>query len=298
MSATERSFRAPDGLRLAARVHHAGAPVRVLAVHGWLDNAAGFDALAAHLPQCEIVAVDLAGHGRSGHRADGTRYHYVDYLDDLLAVLDQLGWDSSVWLGHSLGGALLAFLAAALPDRVDRLVLIESIGPLAAEPEQLVPRLRQSLIERQAGHGRNGLRVFANADEAIALRARVNGLSPAAAAALVERGLRPVADGLVWSSDPRLKATTPLRAHESQIETLLAAIACPVQLLLAKPPLPFMDAVTRESRLALLPHAQRHRFSGHHHLHMETPQPLAVAITRFLAGDAAAASTGDRFPGP
>lgn len=293
MTATERSFNTPDGLRLAARVHHAGAPVRVLAVHGWLDNAASFDALATHLPHCEIVAVDLAGHGRSGHRPDGTRYHYVDYLDDLLAVLDQLDWRRSVWLGHSLGGALLALLAAALPERVERLVLIESIGPLAAEPEQLVSRLRQSLIERQTGRGREGLRVFANADDAIGLRARVNGLSPVAAAALVERGLQAVADGWVWSSDPRLKATTPLRAHESQIDALLSAIACPVQLLLADPPLPFMDAATRDRRLALLPDAQRHRFPGHHHLHMETPQPLAAAIRRFLAGDAVAAGPGD-----
>lgn len=291
MSATERWFVTPDGLRLAALVHHAGAPIKVLAVHGWLDNAASFDALAAHLPQCEIVAVDLAGHGRSGHRSEGARYHYVDYLDDLLAVLDQLEWQRSVWLGHSLGGALLAFLAAALPERIERLVLIESLGPLAAEPTQLVSRLRESLIERQARRGREGLRVFSSADEAIAIRARVSGLSPAAAAPLVERGLQPVASGLVWSSDPRLKATTPLRADESQIAILLAAIACPLQLLLADPPLPFMDAAACDRRLALLAQAFCLRFPGHHHLHMETPQPLAAAITGFLGSDTAAAST-------
>ena len=291
MSVTERSFISRDGLRMAAQVHHAGAPVRVLAVHGWVDNAASFDALAAYLPNCEIVAVDLVGHGRSDHRPDGARYHYVDYLDDLLAVLDQLAWQRSVWLGHSLGGALLALLAAAVPERIDRLVLIESAGPLAVAPDQLQSRLRESLLERQTARGRDGLRVFSSIDEAVAVRARVNGLSSAAARPLVERGLQPLAGGMAWSSDPRLKATSPLRSDESQIERLLSDISCPVQLLLAEPPLSFMDAATRDRRMAVLAHAESHRFTGHHHLHMETPEPLAAAIIRFLAEELDSADT-------
>lgn len=285
MTATERRFTAPGGLLMAARVYHPGAPVPVLAVHGWLDNAASFDALAAHLPDCEIIAVDLAGHGRSGHRPEGARYHYVDYLDDLLAVLDQLGWETSVWLGHSLGGALLTLLAAALPERVRKLVLVESLGPLTGTPDGAVSRLRESLLERRQRRDRDGdgRRVFADMDEAIAIRARVNGLSPGAAAPLVARGIEPVDGGFVWSSDPRLKATTPLRTDDAQIDALLTAIRCPVQLLLADPPLPFMDAATRERRLALWPDAQVITFSGHHHLHMETPEPLARAIAAFLA---------------
>ena len=297
-AATERWFSALGGLRLAAGVYNEGASIPVLAVHGWLDNAASFQALAAHLPECEIVAVDLAGHGRSDHRPDGARYHVVDNLDDLLAVLDQLGWQRSIWLGHSLGGALLAMLAAALPERVRQLVLIESLGLLAAEPGQIVSRLRQGLLESQCRRDRVGdtRRVFANIDQAIAIRSRVNGLSPVAATALVERGLRPAEGGFVWSSDPRLRATTPLRGDEAQIEALLTAITCPVQLLLADPPLPFMDAATRSRRLSVLPTAERHVFPGHHHLHMETPEPLARAIAGFLQShphDTVLVSAGD-----
>ena len=60
-------------LRLAARAWGDPSLPPLLALHGWLDNAASFDRLAPLL--CEhfhIVALDLPGHGRSGHRPAGT----------------------------------------------------------------------------------------------------------------------------------------------------------------------------------------------------------------------------------
>jgi pimeloyl-ACP methyl ester carboxylesterase len=279
----ERRFTLRSGLVLAARVHHAGAPVKVLALHGWLDNAASFDALAARLPQCEIVALDLAGHGRSGHRPVGAWYHYVDYLDEVVEVLDQLGWARSVWLGHSLGGALLLLLAAAVPERVERLVLVESGGPLGGHPERAVEQLRRGLDDRARHREGKALRVFGTAEEAVAARMRANGLSQAAARTLVERGLRPVPGGQQWASDPRLTLASPLRIDEGHIQALIAAVACPTLILLAQPALPFMSDADRAARLALLPQAQVLSFPGHHHLHMETPEPLAAAIARFAA---------------
>lgn len=281
-AAAERRFVLRSGLALAARVHHAGAPVRVLALHGWLDNAASFDALAAQLPGCEIVALDLAGHGRSGHRPPGAWYHYVDYLDEVVEVLDQLRWDRCVWLGHSLGGALLLLLAAALPHRVARLVLVESGGPLGGHPDRALDQLRRGLDDRARHRDGKALRVFADPGEAVAARMRANGLSDAAARALVGRGLEPVPGGQQWSSDPRLTLASPLRIDEAHIQALIAAVACPTLILLAEPALPFMSEADRAARLALLPQARVLSFPGHHHLHMETPAPLAAAIAAFL----------------
>lgn len=282
--ACERRFPLASGLTLVARIHHRGAPRRVLAVHGWLDNAGSFEALAPLLPDCEIVAIDLAGHGRSGHRPPGAWYHYVDYLDELIEVLDQLGWARSIWLGHSLGGALLSLLAAVRPDRVEQLVLIESAGPLSGDAGHAVEQLRRAMDDRAAYRDGKRLRVFADPATAVAARRQANGVSEAAAHRLVERGLNAVEGGYSWSTDPRLRLASPFRIDASHIDAVLRAIACPVLLLLADPPLPFMDAAQRVARLQALANARRCVFPGHHHLHLETPEPLAAAIEAFLKG--------------
>jgi len=281
----ERRFDLSGGLRLAARVHHAGAPHRVLAVHGWLDNAASFDALAAHLPDCELVALELAGHGRSGHRPAGAWYHYVDYLDELVEVLDRLGWQQSHWLGHSLGGALLSLLAAARPERVGRLVLLESGGPLGGHAGNAVTQLRRGLDDRARYRPGRRPRVFADIGQAVAARRQANpGLSEPAATALVERGLAAVEGGWTWSSDPRLTLASPFRVDEMQVRALLAAIACPTLVLLADPPMPYLTPEDRAARMAALAGARIQTLPGHHHLHMETPAPVAEVLRPFLAG--------------
>ncbi|RZA29030.1 MAG: alpha/beta hydrolase, partial [Lysobacteraceae bacterium] len=47
---------------------------KVLALHGWLDNAASFLPLATQLPELDLVMLDLPGHGRSAHLGPGADY--------------------------------------------------------------------------------------------------------------------------------------------------------------------------------------------------------------------------------
>ncbi|MEO1171337.1 MAG: alpha/beta fold hydrolase [Myxococcota bacterium] len=57
------------GLALAAVAYGPADGVPVLALHGWLDNAASFEPLGPKLTGCRVVVLDSAGHGRSEHRA-------------------------------------------------------------------------------------------------------------------------------------------------------------------------------------------------------------------------------------
>jgi pimeloyl-ACP methyl ester carboxylesterase len=273
-------------LRLAARAFGDPALPKLLALHGWLDNAASFDRLAPLL--CEhfhIVAVDLPGHGRSAHRPPGLWYHYIDYLGDALAAADAFGWQRFGLLGHSLGGAIASMIAGIAADRIERLLLIEALGPMSLSPEHTLAHLQHSLGERgQVGT----LRVFASEEEAAQVRVRGNGLltlSPDAAMALIARGTMAVAGGGVsWSSDQRLTLTSPMRYTEEQILSVLAGITAPTLLILAEPSPPFLSEEMIARRAAHVPGMRVVRIPGSHHLHLEDPRPVAQAILEFAEG--------------
>lgn len=279
----ERVLDTPRG-RFAVVRHGppAGVPaVRVLALHGWLDNAASFAPLAAALPELELVALDFAGHGLSAHRPDGAWYHLVDNLDDVAAVLDALGWEACVLLGHSLGGAVATMFAAAAPARVQALLLIEALGPLPFRPGTAADALAGALADRRRAPGKR-LKVYPDPATAIAARMQANGLSEPAARLLVERGLAPVEGGFAWRSDPRLTLTTPQRAHEQQILEWIAAITAPTLVIAADPASTVLDAALRDTRIAALRDGTRVLLPGNHHLHLEDPTPVASAIRDFL----------------
>jgi pimeloyl-ACP methyl ester carboxylesterase len=269
-------------LRLAARACGDPALPKLLALHGWLDNAASFDRLAPLLcGHFHIVALDLAGHGRSAHRPPGLWYHYVDYLGDALAAADALGWQRFGLLGHSLGGAIASMIAGIAGDRIERLLLIEALGPMSLPAEQTLAHLQRSLGERgQVGT----LRVFASEEEAAQVRVRGNGLltlSRDAAMALIARGTMAVAGGVSWSSDQRLTLTSPLRYTEEQVLAVLAGITAPTLLILAEPSPPFLSEEMIMRRTAQVTGIRVVRIAGSHHLHLEDPLPVARAILEF-----------------
>jgi pimeloyl-ACP methyl ester carboxylesterase len=105
-------------------------------VHGLgLDNLASFYftlAVPAAEAGARVVLYDLRGHGLSGQPETGYSTH--DNVEDLCALLDELGHPGPVYVvGNSYGGIVAARMAAEVPERVAGLVLIEaSAGPDAA----------------------------------------------------------------------------------------------------------------------------------------------------------------------
>jgi len=265
-----------------------GKGPRVLALHGWLDNAASFLPLSPYLREFDLVALDLPGHGHSVHLPPGLDYGFPVALNTLLDVADALGWERFALLGHSLGAGLSSLLAAACPQRVERLVVIEMLGALAEVPERTAARMREAMAHRQRT-GR-GLRVFADVETAV--RARLSservpntGLQAEQVRLLVERGLRPVPGGFVWRSDPRLVQPTLIRMTQPQIDDVLAAIECPTLAVFAEPAQPYLPEAERRRRVALLPHGRMVALPGGHHLHMQQPQAVAQVIAPFLRGE-------------
>ncbi|MDZ4348400.1 MAG: alpha/beta hydrolase [Xanthomonadaceae bacterium] len=276
----ELMLETPRG-RLGVLRHGPSDGVRVLAVHGWLDNAASFVPILPHLPGCDVAAIDLPGHGLSDHRPSGAEYTLAGWVEDVLAALDALGWQHACLLGHSLGGAICSMTAAAAPERVRRLALIEALGVLSGAPETALARLREGIAGRRALAGKQ-LRVFRDLAAAVRTRMAANALSEPVARLLVERGVAGVEGGYVWRSDPRLTLSSPQRAEEATVRAWLAGIECPTLLIAAAQSQPYFTPELRDARLASVPDIAVTVLPGGHHLHMETPEPVAAQLQAFL----------------
>ncbi|MEN5203528.1 alpha/beta hydrolase [Stenotrophomonas sp. TWI700] len=256
---------------------------RVLALHGWLDNAASFVPLAAQLPGLELVAIDLPGHGHSAHLPPGTQYNTPGAICHVLDVADALGWDRFVLLGHSMGAGIASLTATAAPERVERLIAIEALGGLRGPENETAQRLREHVRAARALPTRK-LRVFPDLSAPIRARMMTNQLSEPCARLLVERGVKPIDGGYSWCSDQRLMLPTAMRLSEAQIDDLLAAIECPTQVIYATPAQTYYPEPLRRERISLLRNGRLAVFPGTHHLHMGHPQVVAEVIRGFLAG--------------
>lgn len=104
-------------------------PIRVLALHGLTGHGKRWRPFATrHLPDVTVAAPDLLGHGRSSWDAPWTIEANVTAL---AALVDSDGGRPVVVVGHSFGGAVALNLAAARPDLVDALVLLDPAAGLA-----------------------------------------------------------------------------------------------------------------------------------------------------------------------
>lgn len=100
-----------------------GAPP-VVCVHGVNAHGRRFRKLAEErlAQRFHVLAPDLRGHGSSDWEPPWT---IATHVHDLLETLDDAGVRSADWIGHSFGGRLVLELAAFVPERIERVVLLD-----------------------------------------------------------------------------------------------------------------------------------------------------------------------------
>jgi pimeloyl-ACP methyl ester carboxylesterase len=138
-----------------AVIDHGGTGPAVLLVHGTGQNAAAYGEVAGRLvPDHRVVALDLRGHGRSRASSQNAE----QYWRDLGPVVQALGWDRPLLVGHSTGGyAVTAATAAGLVNPsglclIDGLVLDDRAAATRALADLRAPAARDELA-RKFGYG-------------------------------------------------------------------------------------------------------------------------------------------------
>ncbi|GEA13372.1 alpha/beta hydrolase [Alteromonas sp. KUL49] len=252
----------------------------VLGLHGFLDNAASLVPLQSFFEGFQFIALDMAGHGHSQHRADGAHYNQLDYVQDLHELITQQEWRDVILVGHSLGGIVASIYASVFPENVKALVSIDSCGPLTQPETATVEQIRSSILSRQ-GKYRSKF-VMVDHDAAVTARCRVTDMRESDASAIINRSIGVNGAGeSYWQSDSRLRTKSPLRLTELQAEAIVKNIQCPVLVIGADASFKQLDKVY-EQRKAWFKNVQFVQFAGGHHIHMENTQNIGATIRRFV----------------
>jgi len=263
----------------------------VLCLHGWLDNAASFLPLMPYLqkklPDKHIVAIDWAGHGNSSHKSADAHYHFIDWTYDLLQLFETNSWQQIDIVAHSMGGMIASAFAAAFPEKVKSLTLIDSIGFISSAADETTKQLRKGMLSRLRDSSlkirKSGVKkkYHESMESAVHARANVSDLKYEHAKLIVERGIIKEAQGYRWRSDARLRNTSPYRLTLQQAQQLIRDIQCPVKLIYGSNGLDMVSSGMKDFG-ALFTNFSSEKLIGGHHVHMENPEKTAELIKCFI----------------
>lgn len=114
-----------NGLKIYYEVAGSGKPIVLL--HGWGGQVESFKPVFAHLAKTyKVCALDLPGFGRSEMPPES--WNVGSYTLFLTSFLESVGIDKASIVAHSFGGRIAIMLAATFPEKVEKLILVDSAG--------------------------------------------------------------------------------------------------------------------------------------------------------------------------
>jgi pimeloyl-ACP methyl ester carboxylesterase len=254
--------------------------VPTIALHGWLDNANSFDALAEAMPELDLFAMDFAGHGFSDPRPRDVGYWGWLDVQDVIAVADRLGWQRFVVVAHSMGAEYSTQLVGIYPERVALQICIDGYVE-ATSIDTVLDGVRENL-DTCLGSPDGAMRGYPSLDAMATRLVEAKRIEFDAARTLVERGHRTSDAGYVWSTEPRIRRTHTQRQPDDVVVALAKRTLAPTLMIAARDG---EDWFKRSLNLVrtVLPQLEEVTIDGPHHLHMSSALPAVVAeIRRFL----------------
>lgn len=212
------------------------APPLIL-IHGGMDHCRNWDWVVQHLqPRYHVIAPDLRGHGDS-QWADAGNYDLMDFVYDIHQLITQKNLPPVTIISHSLGGAVALHYAGLYPEKVERLIAIEGLGPspkMLQEREQkaYATHVREWFDRLHQTSGRSAKRYPSIADATARMQAANPHLTLDQAKHLTIHGILQNEDGsFSWKFDNYLHVFPPFGIPMHNLHELWASIECPTLLI-------------------------------------------------------------------
>ncbi|CAL1687806.1 unnamed protein product [Lasius platythorax] len=108
----------------------------IMIMHGLLGSKSNWNTLSKAIHQKtkrKVIVVDARNHGDSPHSSNMS---YKDMAEDVIQLLNDLGFERAVLVGHSMGGSAMMYTALNFPQRVEKLAVVD-MSPVRTSPSLL-----------------------------------------------------------------------------------------------------------------------------------------------------------------
>jgi len=253
----------------------------VIALHGWLDNCNSFAPMLENATLNEKwYCVDFPGHGLSDWRSEDAHYYFVDYVDDVFNLINQIGEKKVHLVGHSMGAMVAGLFASCFADKVKSVTMIEGFGVITTPSEDVVKQLRQSILKRYELKNR-AHRVYKSKEHVFKARALSTDLPPNLIALLMNRNLTTTSQGVKLTTDPKIKNHSGFRFDEQQCIAVINEINVPCQLIIGDDGYPFVRDNLNKYKL-YFKGLDVISVDGGHHCHMQSTQQCLLQVQGFM----------------
>ena len=250
--------------------------IPVVIIHGFMDHHIAWEPIALSL--CEkglrVISYDQRGHGRSSHVASSSQYHFPDYISDLHRLLEKLNISKCQLVGHSMGGTVASIFASVFPNMVQKLFLVEGLGPSHENEEESFQRLRRHFYQRSrlAQH-----KIYPDISDLCNRIQRVYPyLSDEQSRTFANYlGIEVKSGGWMWRYDIRHKDAAAISFHSGRHIELLSHIKAPTYLLFGQESW-YNNLSDIQNRIQVLSNCvEIQNFNCGHNPHLECPQRLS-----------------------